>query len=115
MAAFHRRWDHTLAQYAARLHEGNRKIRRFNQLVPLANRQRRLLPIKEHLEAFAERFPRLERARDGSPQPVRGVVPAALLEPPAAADGPVTRQRDVVEAVALQRMRQFGRKPPPIG
>jgi hypothetical protein len=114
VAAFHRRWDQALAQYAGRLHECNRKIRRFNQLVPVVNRQRRLLPVGERLEGFVERFPRLERAVDGSYQSVPGVVPAALLEPPAES-GPATRQRDVVEAVALQRMRQMGRRPPPIG
>ena len=115
LAAFQRDWDRMLARYAALLHEGNHKIRRFNQIVPLANRQRASLPVKECLEAFIERFPRLARAEDGTVQPERSPVPASLLVPPPEAEDTVTRKRDVLQSVALQRSRQMGRKPPPIG
>ena len=113
--AFQRRWDQTLERYAALLHELNRKIRRFNQIVPLAHRQRAPLPVRERLEAFTDRFPRLARAADGTLQPERGHVPAFLLSPPSEAQGTVTRKRDALEVLALKRALQGARKPPPIG
>lgn len=115
VAAFQRRWDRALERYASLLHVGNRKIRRFNRVVPLANRQRGLLLVQERLEAFVERFPRPERAEDGSLRFIRGTIPAALLAPPSEDQDAAGRSRDVLQSVALQRLRQGGRRPPPIG
>lgn len=115
IAAFRHRWDVTLSRYASRLHESNRKIRRFNQVVPLANRQQALVPVAERLEAFMERFPRLERAEDGTWRWARGYVPPSLLAPPPEEKDEGARVRDPLQAAALHRARQFGRRPPPIG
>jgi hypothetical protein len=113
VGAFQRRWDQTLEQYAALLHQLNRKIRRFNQIVPLTNRQRGLLPVRERLDAFTERFPRLARAEDGTVRLERGHVPASLLAPPAEPQERMRPKRDVLEAKALLGMTERGRKPPP--
>src|SRR5579862_9494607 len=86
LAQLQRRWSRSLARYASLLHGANRKIRRFNDVVPLPNRQRGPIPVAERLEAFAERFPLLERAPDGSLAQVRGTVPEALVDPQAAKD-----------------------------
>jgi hypothetical protein len=102
-----------LERYAALLHDLNRKIRRFNQLVPLTNRQRAPLPVKERLEAFIERFPRLALAEAGTVVPEPSRVPASLLVPPPETADPAARKRAALEAVALQRARR--REPPPIG
>ena len=115
VGAFQRRWDLTLERYAALLHDLNRKIRRFNQIVPLAHRQRALLPVQERLKAFAGRFPRPARAEDGTLRLERGFIPAALLSPPPEPEDAAKPKRDVLRAAALQRMRQGDRKPPPIG
>jgi hypothetical protein len=114
-AALQRRWDRELERHAAWLHDCNRKIRRFNQIVPLANRQRTLLPVKDRLQEFVERYPRPERGTDGAWQFTRGVVPATLLTPRAEDQQAEARPRDPLQVVALQRMRQRGRTPPPIG
>jgi hypothetical protein len=110
-----RQWDRSLERYAALLHDMNRKIRRFNQLVPLTNRQRTPLAVKERLEAFIERFPRLALAEDGAVRPERSLVPPSLLVPPPEPEvqDPAMRKRAALEAVALQRARR--REPPPIG
>lgn len=115
LVGFQHRWDQTLERYAALLHDLNRKIRRFNQIVPLAHRQRAPLPVRERLDAFTDRFPCLARSADETVDPERGQVPASLLSPPPEAEGGVTRKRDVLQAAALQRMRRGDRKPPPIG
>jgi hypothetical protein len=114
LVAFHRRWDSTLARYASVLHEINRRQRRFNQVVPFADRQRALIPVAERLEAFVGRFSRLARAEDGILRPVRGSVAPALLTPP---EDPEERlsKRDLRQAAAIQGMRRLGRRPPPIG
>jgi hypothetical protein len=112
-STFQRRWDLTLEQYAALLHRLNRQLRRFNQIVPLAHRQRALRPVRERLEAFTERFPRLTRAADGMLRPERGHVPASLLAPPPEAEEGARRKRDVLQAAALLRTTKRGRKPPP--
>jgi Domain of unknown function (DUF1992) len=114
LAAFQGRWDLTLERYAALLHEVNRKIRRFNPIVPMDSRQRALLPLRERLEAFVDRFPRLARAEDGTVRPERGHIPASLLAPPEA-DESARPKRDVLQTAALLQLRQGGRKPPPIG
>jgi DnaJ-like protein len=113
VGAFQRRWDQTLERYAALLHELNRKIRRFNQIVPLVHRQRGLLPVRERLEAFTERFSRLARAADGTVRPERGHVPASLVAPPVDPQESRRPKRDVLEAKALWGMTERGRKPPP--
>jgi hypothetical protein len=113
LADVQRAWDRALERYAALLHDLNRKIRRFNQLVPLTNRQRVPPSVKERLEAFIGRFPRLSLADDGTVRPVPSLVPAPLLVPPAETEDPMARKRSVLEAVALQRARR--REPPPIG
>jgi DnaJ-like protein len=113
VGAHQRRWDLTLEQYAALLHQINRQIRRFNQIVPLAHRQRALLPVRERLEAFTERFPRLARAEEGAVRRERGHVPAALLAAPAEPQEKLRPKRDVLQAVALLRTTPRGRKPPP--
>jgi hypothetical protein len=114
LAEFQRRWDLTLERYAGLLHEVNRKIRRFNPIVPMDNRQRALLPVRERLEAFADRFPRLARAEDGAVRPERGYVPASLVSPPQTEEH-ARPKRDVLQTAALLQFRQGGRKPPPIG
>jgi hypothetical protein len=113
VGAFQRRWDLTLEQYAALLHQLNRQIRRFNQIVPLAHRQRALLPVRERLEAFTERFPRLARAEEGAVRRERGHVPAVLLDAPAEPQDNMRPKRDVLQAMALLRTTPRGRKPPP--
>jgi hypothetical protein len=115
VAAFQQRWENTLARYAGLLHECNRKIRRFNLVVPLANRQHPLLNVSERLEAFAERFPRLARSEDGTLQPVGGLVPVSLLSPAPEEEDAGKRQRDVMQVAALQQKLRRGRQPPPIG
>jgi Domain of unknown function (DUF1992) len=114
LAEFHRRWDATLARYAALLHQLNQKRRRFNQIVPLADRQRPPIPVAERLGAFVERFPRLARGEEGDLQPVRGRIPESLLAPPAEAESAAFK-RDLRQAIAIQGMRQVGRRTPPIG
>jgi DnaJ-like protein len=113
VGAFQRRWDLTLEQYAALLHQLNRQIRRFNQIVPLAHRQRALLPVRERLESFTERFPRLARGEDGTVRRERGHVPAVLLAAPAEPQDNMRPKRDALQAVALLRTTRRGRKPPP--
>jgi hypothetical protein len=113
LADVQRSWDRTLERYAGLLHDLNRKIRRFNQQVPLTSRQRAPLAVKERLEAFIERFPRLALAEDGSVRPEPSRVPASLLAPPPETADPAARKRSALEAVALQRARR--REPPPIG
>jgi hypothetical protein len=104
-----------LSGHSRRLHTLNRKIRRFNQIVPVANRQRRLLPVEQRLQAFAAQFLRPEPGPEGGWQLVRGSVPHSLVMPPNEAQESEARRRDVLQAAALLRMRQEGRKPPPIG
>jgi hypothetical protein len=113
LADAQRHWDRSLERYAALLHDLNRKIRRFNQLVPLTNRQRAPLAVKGRLEAFIERFPRLALAEDGAVRAERSLVPPSLLVPPPEVQDPATRKRAALEAIALQRARR--REPPPIG
>jgi DnaJ-like protein len=113
-AALRRRWERELARHAAWLHESNGKIRRFNQIVPVANRQRALLPVRERLEAFVERFPRPERAPDGGWQWVQATVPESLLTPPPEDPQASARARDPLQLVALKQLSQGGRRPPPI-
>jgi hypothetical protein len=113
LADAQRHWDRALERYAGLLHDLNRKIRRFNQLVPLTNRQRAPFAVKERLEAFIERFPRLALAEDGAVRAERSLVPPSLLVPPPEAQDPAARKRAALEAVALQRARR--RQPPPIG
>lgn len=113
LADAQRQWDRTLERYAALLHDLNRKIRRFNQEVPLTNRQRAPLPVKERLDQFIERFPRLALAEDGTVRPERSLVPPSLLAPPPEARDPAARKTAALEAIALQRARR--RPPPPIG
>jgi hypothetical protein len=115
VARFRQRWEDTLARYASLLHECNRKIRRFNLVVPLANRQHPLLNVSERLEAFSERFPQLARTEDGTLQVVRGPVPVSLLSPPPEEEDAGKRQRDVLQVAALQQKLRRGRQPPPIG
>ena len=114
VAAFNRRWDWTLARHAERLHLLNRKIRRFNLIVPLVDRQRHLLPVAERLDEFAERFPRLLVAPGGIVKPVRGAVPEELRSPPREKEDAAFK-RDLTQSEALQQMRNFGKRPPPIG
>jgi hypothetical protein len=114
-AALQQRWDRELSGHSRRLHTLNRKIRRFNQIVPVANRQRRLLPVEQRLQAFAGQFLRPEPGPEGGWQLVRGSVPHSLVTPPTEAQESEARRRDVLQAAALLRMRQEGRKPPPIG
>jgi Domain of unknown function (DUF1992) len=114
LAEFHRRWEITLARYAALLHQINRKRRRFNQIVPLADRQRLPVPVAERLESFVERFPILARDEAGMLQPVRGIIPESLLAPPLEEESAVYK-RDLRQAAAIHGMRQIGRRPPPIG
>ena len=98
-----------------RLHALNRKIRRFNQIVPVANRQRLLLPVEQRLQAFTEQFLRPEPGPEGGWQFVRGSIPHSLLTPPTEDQKSEARRRDVLQAAAMLRMRQESRKPPPIG
>lgn len=114
LAEFHRRWEITLARYASLLHQADRKRRRFNQIVPLAGRQRLPIPVAERLGSFVERFPRLARGEAGVLQPVRGSIPEALLVPPSEEESGAFK-RDLRQAAAIHRMRQIGRRPPPIG
>jgi hypothetical protein len=107
-------WDRELSLHAARLHRATRKIRRFNQIVPLANRQRPLLKVEERLRAFVEKFPRPERTAEGGWQFVRATISPALLTPPTEEQETEGRRRDVMHAAALARMRQGGRKLPPM-
>jgi hypothetical protein len=95
------------------LHEANRKIRRFNQIVPLANRQRAPMPVPERLERFVDQFPRPARASNGTVQLERGAIPNSLLTPPAASEDTGTRQRYLLEAAAL--LKSHRRQPPSIG
>ncbi len=111
--ALRRRWERELARYAAWLHQINRKISRFNLIVPLANRQHALLPVRERLAAFAARVPLPERAPEGGFRFMPGVVPAELLTPPAE-EHRSGRARDVGQVMALQQLRRRGQKPPPI-
>lgn len=115
LAAYHRRWEVTLRRYATLLHRANREIRRYNLVVPLIWRQRAPVPLGERLAAFAERVPCLAPGPDGSLQPTPGVVPASLLAPPQEDASEARFRRDLRQAAALQQMRRFGRRPPPIG
>jgi hypothetical protein len=114
VAAVNRRWDWTLARHAERLHALNRKIRRFNLIVPLVDRQRHLISVDEHFDRFAERFPRLLVAPGGVAKSVRGSIPPELRRPPQKADDAVYK-RDLSQSEALHQMRNFGKRPPPIG
>jgi hypothetical protein len=113
LAIYHRRWEARLARYAEILHRANREIRRYNLLVPLVQRQRALIPVAERLEAFVERIPVLA-STDGALTPARGEVAAALLSP-RQEESESGARRDIRRAAALQQMRRFGRRPPPIG
>jgi hypothetical protein len=110
-----RHWERALERHAARLHACNRKLRRFNQIVPFSYRQRPPLPVQERLEAFIDRFQRAERGPDGALQWVRGHVPAVLLTPPLEPEEGASRPRDVLQAAALLRMHRGQKPPPPIG
>jgi hypothetical protein len=112
---YNRRWESRLACYADLLHRANRIIPQFNLIVPMVQRQRPRIRVQERLEAFADRFPCYERDSAGTPCPVRGVVPEALLSPPPAREGDSAGGRDLQRAAALQEVRRFGRRPPPIG
>jgi hypothetical protein len=112
---YHRRWDTRLARYAGLLHQANGLLRRFNLVVPMTQRQRRPIGVAERLEAFAERFPCFERGPDGAPREVRGVVPESLLSPPREEGADPQGKRDLQRAAALDQVRRFGRRPPPIG
>jgi hypothetical protein len=114
VADFNRRWDRALAGYAERLYRLDRKIRRFNLLVPLSNRQRHPIRVAERLEEFCERFPRLLVGPGGTVKQVRGAVPEALLIPPPSSDDR-GYHRDLAHAAALHEKRSFGKRPPPIG
>jgi Domain of unknown function (DUF1992) len=114
VAALRRRWERELARHAAWLHDCNRKIRRFNQIVPVANRQRALLPVRERLEAFVARFPRPERAPDGGWRWVQAAVPESLLIPPPEDQQAGARPRDPLQVAALKHVSQRARRTPPI-
>ncbi|MDQ3815715.1 MAG: DUF1992 domain-containing protein [Armatimonadota bacterium] len=111
LAQFRRDWDGALARYAALLHAANRKMRRFNYLVPVAHQQRRLIPIEERLRAFTEHFPRLMDTGDGTLQAMRGSVPPSLLTPPQ--DKPDAMPRDIQQVQILHTARRARRKQRP--
>jgi len=112
LAAFVRDWDGVLTRYAGLLHTINRKIRRFNYLVPAAWQQRVLIPVEERLLEFVHRFPHLVRGEDGTLQTISGAVPAALLCP-SDEKGERAMPRDLRQARVLYNVRRRGRKYPP--
>lgn len=115
LTAYHRRWESRLVRYANLLHQANRQIRRFNLIVPIVARQRLPIRVGERLEQFAERFPCYERNGEGALHPVRGVVPVSPLTPPPEPGADPQARRDLQRAAALEGVRRFGRRTPPIG
>lgn len=115
LTAFHERREVVLRRYAFMLQQANRKIRRYNEIVPVGTRQRALLPLRERLEAFSERFPRLRVTADGALAPAFSPVPESLLAP-----SPESRERrdplhTAAQIAALRQRRRALRRPPPIG
>jgi hypothetical protein len=108
------RWESVLRRYADHLHRANRKLRRYNEIVPLAGRQRALIPVPERLQAFAERFPRLRLDPDGALKTRPGETPNELLTDPEREPGTrVSRSESQIRAA--RDLRSLGRRPPPIG
>jgi len=79
--AFNCRCDVTLARYASYLHQANAKIRRYNDLVPIAGRQRGLIEVGEKLRNFAGKFPHVVATPEGFDF-VRCDIPQAVLQAP---------------------------------
>lgn len=107
------RWEPTLRRFAHQLHEANRKLRRYNELVPLPGRQKTLIPVAERLEQFRQQCPRLAVA-DGALVERSGEIPPELLTASGREKGekPLRTQEELRSSREFQRL---GRKPPAVG
>ena len=107
------RWEPTLRRYAHQLHEANRKLRRYNELVPLPGRQKPLIPVAERLEQFRQQCPRLA-ITDGALVERLGKIPAELLTG-AGRDKGEKLLRTQEQLQSSREFQRLGRKPPAIG
>jgi hypothetical protein len=113
-AELDRGWDTAVRKYAALLHEANRKLRRYNETVPLAGRQKALIPVAERLETFRQCCPRVWIDPDGGFRLRRGEIPPELLADSAREQG-VKLPRTQEQLRSAQRLQRLARKTPPIG
>lgn len=104
------------AQYFRRAGEEVARGRRFNQVVPFANRQRLLLDLDETAGAFADAWPALRLVeREGEWSVVGEAVepPRPPLEPCREEQEAARLRRDPARLAALRGLTR-GRRPPPI-